>query len=198
MSRSLRPPIPLLAGIARLAVFNRDGFAAIGNTRQDFLSSLSPLVAFLLVGSVMQAVGMGWRAGVGQALQTLCVLVGQPVGSQLLAQFWKRDGPWLRYATALNWCQFAIPVAGLVFATLALMASSAGAPPHAVVYGLIGAIGIYALALNCFLAWRGLDLRLWQALMLVGLVTIGLAALLALPAAARAALTGAAAANLQT
>jgi hypothetical protein len=187
-------PSALVGGIARLATFNPAGFASIGSSREAFLSSLTPLIAFLLVGCTLETIGGGWRAGLGDGLQTLCVLLGQPVISNLYARWFKRDAAWLRYATAMNWCQLAIPVVGVAFTLGAVVLGGIAPSPRALAYGLIGAIFVYAALLNWFLAWCGLNLSALRAAAFVVLVTLTLAVVLAVPAAARLAQTGAAAA----
>jgi hypothetical protein len=198
VNRSVPPPGSLAGGIARLAFFNATGFAAIGNTRQAFLSSLAPLVAFLLVGSGLEAFSAGWRLGLGEALQTLCILLGQPVASHFLAHWWKRDETWLRYATAMNWCQLVIPVIALAVTIVAVFAGGAGPSPRALAYGLLGAVFIYAVLLNWFLAWRGLGLTAARAVLFVTLVTLVLALLISLPVALRLALAQHAVPHLTT
>jgi hypothetical protein len=190
MSRRTTAPKNLLGGIIRLVCFDRSGFAVVGNTPQAFLSSLSPLIAFLLVGSALEVLSWGWRTGVGDGLQTLCVVLGQPVISNYLARRWKREDRWFRYATAMNWCQVAIPVLGALLLTAALLLGSLGFAPRVIAYGAFGVIFFYATILNWFLAWRGLDLSVWRAIGFLVLVTLGLAAVLAIPVALRAAQVG--------
>jgi len=189
-----RPAMPgaLVGGIARLAMFNPAGFASIGNSREAFLSSLTPLIAFLLVGSTLETIGGGWRAGLGEGLQTLVVLLGQPVVSNLYARWFKREEAWLRYATAMNWCQLAIPVVGVAFTLGAVVLGGIAPSPRSVAYGLVGAILVYAALLNWFLAWRGLNLSVLRAALFVVAVTMTLAVVLAVPAALQLAQTGAA------
>jgi hypothetical protein len=190
MKRSALPG-PLMGGIVRLAMFNPAGFASIGNSREAFLSSLTPLIAFLIVGTTLESLGGGWRSGVGDGLQTLCILLGQPVVSNFYARWFKREEPWLRYATAMNWCQLAIPLVAIAFLIAALMLGGIAPSPRSLAIGLIGAIFVYAALLNWFLAWRGLNLSAWRAALFVLLVTATLALVLAVPTAIRVAQNGA-------
>lgn len=191
------PPGNLLAGLTRLVLFNRSGFAAIGSTTQAFLSSLAPLIAFVSVGTVLDVLGLGWRLGLGDGLQTLCVVLGQPVASNLFARLWRREDRWLRYATAMNWCQVAIPVLGAVFLAAAAVFGSASASPRTLVMAAFSAVFVYAVVLNWFLAWRGLDLSPWRAVLFLLAVTGAVSLLLAVPVGLRlAAARVPAAANL--
>lgn len=198
MNGSANPPRTLVGGIARLAFFNRSGFVAVGHTRQAFLASLAPVVAFVLVGAAVQSLSGNWRLGLGSLLQSLVVVAGQPVLSHLIATRWGRQSQWLRYATAINWCQFAIPIVAMLFVTLALLAGSTLGPDDRGVYAVMGCILTYAVLLNGFIAWRGLDLPLWRAVLLVVLVTIGLGILVMVPEFARLALMGGGLKGLQT
>ena len=134
------PPGNLFAGIVRLTFFNPSGFAVIGGTPEAFLSSLSPLIALLIVGSALEALTAGWRMGVLYALSDLCVILGQPVLSHLLARSWNRERQWLRYATAMNWCLLALPLVASAFLFLVVFFAGAGPSPRSLAYGLIGAL----------------------------------------------------------
>jgi hypothetical protein len=199
VSRGL-PANVLLAGIARLAVFDRSGFAAIGKTKQAFLSSLSPLLAFLLVGTAFEAAttGAANAYGLQDGLQTLCILLGQPVVSNLFARLAGRQEEWLRYATAMNWCQLVLPLVVVVFAAVAWVAGMAGLAARPIAYGLFTAVLLYAVVLNWFLIWRGLNLSKLRAVLFLLAVTATLAFMLTLPAAARLAQTGTVVPRVQT
>jgi hypothetical protein len=174
----------LVGGIVQLVFMNRAGFSRIEATPQAFLASLAPLIAFVLVGSGMEVAVAGWHAGAGDALQTLCVVLGQPVVSHFYARRFGREDRWLRYATAMNWCQLALPVAGGVLMVF-LMLSGAAASPVQVVAGVVGLVFLYALLLNLFLIWRGLDLGFGRSVLFLVAVTLTLAVLLSVPVALR-------------
>ena len=185
MRRTTLPPHNLVGGIARLASFNASGFAAVGNTSQAFLTSLAPLIAFLVVGTALKLLSGHWRLALADGLQTLCILLGQPVLSHALARHWQREPAWLRYAAAMNWCQLAIPVVAALFTMAIFLFGGASLPPRVLVWALVGAVFAYAAALNWFLAWRGLDLSAPRAVLFVLMVTAALALVLALPVALR-------------
>ena len=87
-----------------------------GATREAFLASLAPLIAFPLVGGVLMLLGGGGLAALSDLLATLCALLAPPVLSFEVARLWGRQDAWLRFATAFNWCQWAIPVAAAAIA----------------------------------------------------------------------------------
>jgi hypothetical protein len=171
----------VLLGIARLARGRADGLAQFGDTTQAFLGSLAPLIAFPLVGGgLMLAQGEGLSA-LAEMLATFCALLAPPVLSYWLARLWGRDALWLRFATAFNWCQWAIPVAASVLLLLAGLLMRMGLPNAAagaiVVLGLTG----YGFWLHWFIARQGLQLSGARSLLLVLVVNLGTAVLVAGP-----------------
>jgi hypothetical protein len=86
-----------------------------------------------------------------------------------VARLWGREAAWLRFATAFNWCQWAIPVLGSVLLLLLGMLITLGLPRSLarmfVVFGLVA----YGLWLHWFLARHGLGLsRLRAATLVIG------------------------------
>jgi hypothetical protein len=163
----------ILLGILRVAFGRRDGLARFGATRQAFLASLAPLVAFPLVGgALMMAQGAG-RAGVAQFLTALCALLAPPVLSFEVARLWGRGATWLRFATALNWCQWAIPaVAAIALAVLPPLLIGPLSDRGALA-ATLGAVGCYALWLHWFVARHGLGVSPLRGAALVLLVNLG-------------------------
>lgn len=171
----------VLLGILQLARGRKSGLSEFAGTRQGFLSSLAPLVAFPLVGSaLMLAAGEGWPA-LGDFLATLSALLAPPVISEALARLWKRDGTWLRYATAFNWCQWAIPAVAALLLLLAGAMIAAGLPNQAGWLVVAGGLCAYGLWLHWFLARHGLDLSGGRAALLVAGVNLGTVLLVAGP-----------------
>ena len=170
-----------LLGIIRLARFDARGMAEFGDTTQAFLSSLAPLIAFPLVGAGLLLVqGSGLDALV-EFLGTLCALLAPPVFSHLFAKAWRRDRDWLRYATAFNWCQWAVPVALLLLLALAGVLIGLGLPNRIAAFIALGGVGLYALALHWFVARTGLRLSILRAVVLVLGVNIATAILVVVP-----------------
>ena len=101
--------------------------------------------------------------------------------SHFLAVAWHRDAEWLRYATAFNWCQWAIPVVAAVLLLVLGMLLAMGLPNRlAGVLAVVGVVG-YGLALHWFLARHALRLSWLRALSLVVLVNVGTTLLVLLP-----------------
>jgi hypothetical protein len=157
----------IVLGIVRLARGRADGFQQFAATREAFLASLAPLVAFPLVGGALMVLGGGGLAALSDLLATICALVAPPVLSFEIARLWGRQQSWLRFATAFNWCQWAIPVLGSALLLLLGMLIVLGLPRSLaralVVLGLVS----YGLWLHWFLARHGLGLSRLRALLLV-------------------------------
>lgn len=162
-----------LVGVLRLARGRVEGLAAFGSTPGSFLASLAPLIAFSLVGAALLA----GRAGLGGMLTLLFLLViahlAPPVVSHALARYWDREDWWLRYATAYNWVQCALPLAVLPLAfalqIMVILGLPAGAAVRVAVVAFIG----YVLWLQWLLARHGLDLSRGRAMVVVGGVHFG-------------------------
>jgi hypothetical protein len=168
--RQQRPkPGNVVVGILRVARGRTDGVAQFGGTREAFLASLAPLIAFPLVGGVLMIVGGGGLEALTDLLATLCALLAPPVLSFQAARWWGRETEWLRFATAFNWCQWIIPILLslllLVFGSLAM----AGLPPDLARNGVLICLVTYGLWLHCFLARHSLGLSWPRA----GLMVIG-------------------------
>ncbi|HTR18339.1 MAG TPA: hypothetical protein VMI52_15100 [Acetobacteraceae bacterium] len=166
----------ILAGMLLLARGRARGLAAFGDTSQAFLASLAPLIAFPLVEAGLLLMQGNARAAAAGFLQTLCTLLMPPVVSQFLAWLWGREAGWLRYATALNWAQWVVPLALALLLPGMALALHGGVPPQiAFSIGLILVAG-YGLWLQWFLARHGLGLSRSRAALLVLVVGIATAA----------------------
>ena len=166
-----------LLGITLVARGRREGLLQFSATREAFLASLAPLIAFPLVGSgLMLLAGAGWDA-VEDFVATLCAVLAPPVLSQVLAQAWGREAAWLHYATAFNWCQWAVPaVAAVLLLALGLLLN-AGLSQAAAALAFVVGLAAYALWLHWFVTRHGLGLGPWRAALLVILVNAGTALL---------------------
>ncbi len=167
----------ILLGIVRVACGRADGLARFGATREAFLASLAPLVAFPMVGGILMLLQGAGRAGAAQLLATLCALLGPPVLSFELARLWNRRAAWLHFAVALNWCQWAIPMVAAVAIAVAFPLLNAVLSERAALAGSLSVVGCYALWLHWFVARHGLGLSRLRATALVLLVNIGTAVL---------------------
>ena len=157
----------IVVGIARLARGRPDGLAQFGATRDAFLVSLAPLIAFPLVGGVLMVLGGGGRGAITGLLATLCALLAPLVLSFEVARLWGREAAWLRFATAFNWCQWVIPVIGSVLLVVLGMLIGLGLPREYARAGAVLGIIIYGLWLHWFVARHGLGLSGLRAAVLV-------------------------------
>ena len=66
------------------------GLLLFGATREAFLASLAPLIAFPLVGGALMVLGGGGLEAFTDLLATLCALLAPPVLSFEVARFWGR------------------------------------------------------------------------------------------------------------
>jgi len=175
MSRGVVPRKSIMLGILRIARGRGDGIECFGSSPQAFLSSLAPLVAFPLVGSVLALFTEGpLRALTGLAM-TLCALLTPAVVSFELARIWKRVDAWTRFATAFNWCEWILPVLACFIMVPLSVASSAGLSETTASLVLVGCLGVYGLWLHWFLARKALALSGLRAVVLVFLVNLGTA-----------------------
>jgi hypothetical protein len=156
----------------RLATFRPDGFAQFGDTRQAFLNSLAPLLAFPIVGTALLLLTSTGGGAFGDLLGTVVALLTPAIVSHALAVRWGREAAWLRYAVAFNWCQWAVPLAAIGLVVVAGILVNMGLPVRIVtLLLLIGLLG-YGLGLYWFLARHGLGLSGGRAALLVLLMNL--------------------------
>ena len=193
MSGHTRGPRPggfILLGIVRLARGKADGISQFGATRESFLASFAPLVAFPLVGSVLMLLGGGGLDALSDLLMSLTALLAPPALSFEIAHLWGRDAQWLRFATAFNWCQWAIPALGSLLLMVLGMLMALGLPGQAARTIAVILLGGYALWLHWFIARLGLELSAVRAAVLVLVVNTATVALVILPRLAALAFEG--------
>lgn len=171
----------VLRGVFNLARFRREGFAEFGDTRQAFLNSLAPLVAFPLVGGVLMLLSGGRVAVLAEMLAALVALLGPAVISAGLAAHWQRTELWLRYAVAFNWSQWAVPVVAVGLLIAAGFLRRAGLGEQEAAIAALFAIAAYGMSLHWFLARHGLQLRPGQAALLVAAINFGTVVLVLAP-----------------
>ncbi len=170
-----------LRGAMRLALGRQDGIALFEDTPAAFLGSLAPLIAFPLVGAGLLAL-LG-RAELALYLLMLAVVaqLGPAVVSHALACWWGRGQLWLRYATAFNWCQWALPVMALLFLIAMQLLAGDSLSVDDASQLLLLAVSLYGLWLNWVIARAALGLRAGRAVLFVLLVNVGVMALLVVP-----------------
>lgn len=171
----------LVRGIARIARFRPEGLADIGDDANAVATSLIPLAALPVAGSLIAlANGAGWYA-LRDLFIVACALLTPLVVSNALARAWGREALWPRFAAAFNWCQWAIPVAAMGLLLGAALLVMFGLPAE--LSGLLVLFGVvvYALSLHWFVARHALHLSGGMAALLVVLTNLGTLACLAIP-----------------
>ncbi len=161
------PPGNIVRGVLRLARGQRDGFEHFGATREAVLASLAPLIAFPLVGGALLLVSGGGVMALSDLLATFCALLAPLVLTFEAARLWGRAALWPRFATAFNWCQWAIPVVGSLLLLVLGLATGAGLSRHMAAGLAVIGLACYGLWLHWFLARHGLGLPRLRALLLV-------------------------------
>ncbi len=162
----------VLRGMFRLATFRTEGFAEFSDTRQAFLNSLAPLLAFPIVGTALMVLTGTGGGAFGDLLGTIVALLTPAVVSHALAVRWGREAAWLRYAIAFNWCQWAVPLAAMALVVVAGVLVNIGLPIRTITMLLLVGLLSYGLGLYWFLARHGLGLSSGRAVLLVVLVNL--------------------------
>lgn len=175
------PRRSVIRGVFRLARFQPVGFAEFGATRQAFLNSLAPLIAFPLVGGALMLLSGGGLGVLTDLLATLIALIAPAVIAATLAERWQRGEWWPRYAVAFNWSQWAVPVVALalLMAVGVLRRMGLGEQPAAI--AVLFAIAAYGISLHWFLARHGLGLSVGRTTLLVIAINLGTVALVMAP-----------------
>ena len=182
MSAKPTPKLNPALGVVRVAVGRADGLAQFGTTVPSFLNSLAPLLAFPIAGAVIEALRDDWSGAVALVLVTLVVQLSPLILSHSIAVRWKVGERWLQYATAYNWCFWAVPMAAALITLCFAVAIGAGLPSTLAAQAVLGAIGLYRLWLDWFLVRHALGLSVGRSVLMVVLVNIGTAVLTIGPA----------------
>lgn len=167
------PGLRPLRGMLRLARGRVDGLEQFGDTPQAFLASLAPPLGFQIVAALLLLVSEGLEKALATLLVTVVVQLAPAVLSHALARIWGREGRWLRYATAFNWCQWALPLAVMALLIILQAGMQLGLPEDVADALLILGLGAYGLWLNWLLARHGLDLSRLRAALLVAATNLG-------------------------
>ena len=159
-----------LGGVLQLARFRAEGFGYFQATPQGFVNSLAPLVAVAVVAGfqpLLQGTPYDFMVHI---LTSAVALLAPPVISHVLARAWGREGAWLRYAVAFNWCQTAIVIVTVGVVLLTVL--SRPSQPVAAMLGVVGGVVCYWLALCWFMVWRGLGVS--GAMAVLGVIAINI------------------------
>jgi hypothetical protein len=162
----------VVIGVARLARGRADGLGCFGNTTAQFTASLAPFIALPLVGTVLLLIqGEGLPALV-DLFATWAALLAPPVVSWELTRLWRCEARWLRYATAFNWCLWAMPLAAVAASLLLGVLVQIGVPLRVGATVLPALLLGYGLWLHWFIARVGLGVSRARAVVLVLLTNL--------------------------
>ncbi len=170
-----------LIGAAQLAFGRGEGMERFGQTAQAFLASLAPLLAFPLVGAGVLLFSGKPVVAMLAFLLTLVAQLAPAVLSHALAARWGREARWMRYATAFNWCQWALPAVAFVLLVVSQAAIGGGMAEEAAGRLVVLGLAAYGLWLHWTVARHGLDLPRGRAAWFVALVNVGTLALVMAP-----------------
>lgn len=170
-----------VAGAFLLGTGRGRGIQRFSDTVQGFLASLAPLVAFPLVGAAIMLFSGGGTRALRIFLVTVLAQLVPPVVSHLLAVRWGKAAEWLRFATAFNWCQWMIPLAGFVFLLVLQAGAGDDVSEEAAAELLVSVLALYGLWLHWMVARHGLQLGRLRAAWLVFLVNAATMGVILLP-----------------
>ncbi|MDD2704863.1 MAG: hypothetical protein PHU07_05970 [Acidocella sp.] len=166
-----------------MAKGKRPGIIEFGNTKEAFYASLAPLIAFPLVGSGTTALHGDWQLAIVSFLSRLCAVLVLPLVTFEVARILGREKLWLRAATALNWSFWIMLPVFIIAALLFSIMAQAGMTQVAAFGVSFSLAGLYLLWNRWFILRTGLGLGIWQAVLVVVIVSIGAGACTFLPLA---------------
>jgi hypothetical protein len=166
----------ILRGVWLLARGRAAGIKEFANTADGLTASLAPLIAFPLVGAGRTAMLGQPKLAVIGFLARLCAVLALPVITHQFARAVGREALWLRTVTALDWSFWMIVPLLLVAAAFGAVLMKAGLDLTSAEYAAIAALMAYVFWYHWFTVRVGLEIGIWQAILLVFLnsVAIGL------------------------
>jgi hypothetical protein len=168
-------------GLIFIAIGRREGFADFGNTTEAYLASLAPLVAFALVSTVLAAASGAVHMALLGFLLLICSWLSPAVISHPLCRRWGKAENWPRYANILNWGQMLMVLVFSLGSAAARAGVALGLPPNAALIGAGGAVLIYAIWFQWFVARGVVQLSRWRTVLLLLAVMAGTNLLLSVP-----------------
>jgi hypothetical protein len=175
------PRTSVLRGLTRIAFGKADGLIQFGATPQSYLTSLAPLLAFPVAGSILALFNQGLQVAFTDLAVSLCAVLTPAVVSYELARFWGKADGWARFVTVFNWCEWVLLLVLCLLMVPIGVAIAAGVPAEAATLGGFACLGIYGMWLHWFLARKALRLSAWRSVALVLIVNFTTAALVILP-----------------
>lgn len=174
-------PGSVIRGVLLLGRGKATGIAQFGNSADSFTASLAPLIAFPLVGTVLNIINGAPAEAIIGFLSRLCAVLAAAVITYEFARITHREPLWLRTATALNWSFWLfIPLLGLAGVIGAIMVSAGMALTMAEDV-LVGVLATYLLWYHWFTVRAGLNLNILQAIALVIITNAAIALLTSAP-----------------
>jgi hypothetical protein len=171
----------ILRGLLLLARGQKSGIKDFGNSADGFTASLAPLIAFPLVGAGISALGGQWQLAAIGLLSRLCAVLALPLITYEFARRTGREALWLRTATALDWSFWLLIPLLFVAAFAGALLVEAGLAMALAEYGALGFMAGYLLWYHWFVVRTGLGLSVLQAVLLVALSSLVVAAFTAGP-----------------
>ena len=175
------PARSVIRGIVRLALFRREGFAEFSATPQGFFNSLSPLIAFGLIGIVQSLANAGWRAAFTNALVAVITMLAPTLIIHALAVRWGRQEWWLTYAVAFNWTQIVFPLLLLAAGFISVIGRVLGFGATGLLTAALFVLLPYALGLHWFITRQSLGLSRGRTLLCMIAVYFGMVVVLFVP-----------------
>jgi hypothetical protein len=163
----------VLRGMLLIARGRAQGLNCFADSPRAFFASLVPGVGFM-VGAVIDGLANGRGVSAfAEMLGPLCALLAPPVLSYELARLLGRDAFWGRYIVAFNWCQWLLPVVGLLLMTGLIALHFVWNGGQGGVEVLVLGLACYALWMNWFIARHSLALSNGRAALFVAAVNLG-------------------------
>ena len=170
-----------IRGLLLLSYGNPEGLSFFGTDSHAYLTSLAPLVGFLLVYGGQMMITTSPVRGASAFLAYLISLLAPPVLADLLCRRWGKQGAWGLYANLLNWVQILLIAVGVVAIAGAVLLFAAGVPLNAAAAAAGLAVLIYAAWMQWFTARCALDLSRWQTVKLLLFTQCGTGLLIIVP-----------------
>jgi hypothetical protein len=177
-----RPSGNPLRGLLQIASGNPEGFTQFGADTHSYLTSLAPLVGFLIVYGGELMFTQGPRRSVATFFAYLISLLAPPVLAEPLCRRWSRLDAWGLYANMVNWSQILLIGISMLALLVAIVLFAAGVPLNAATAAAVMAVVFYAAWLQWFTARCTLNISRWQTIKLLLVTNFGTGILIAVPA----------------
>lgn len=169
----------ILRGMALIACGRAEGLNCFRDTPAAVVFSFAPGLGVLIAAACQS--GPDGGIALDELPSLLCVLLAPSVLAFELARVWGRDAFWNRYVCAFNWCQWVLPVVGLLLILCLAIARTAGIASGPGARGIFICLACYAMWMNWFIARNGLALTRGRAAGFVAAVNFGTMAVVLVP-----------------